>query len=451
MITLDPEQSLAANWIAEMKGTCILGDEMGLGKTYSAVAGVYRVGRWPILCVVANPVKHVWFNHFQAWDPSLSIRILDGRDAEPLGFPADVTVVNYAIVDAWKQHLVGVPWGQILFDEAHKCGGHATGTFKACRAICDAARPDGTGILLITGTPYTNRTTDIWKLFALMAPDVFPSREKFERVYDAENFAKQKCLVGAFVRRMTRQDAMREFSKLRASGQIMKTTPEQLDELRKKVDPFLLRRVTSASWKPVPEVDSDHVINLTEDEILEIDPELREEDWLKGRRRTIDFDNGSLVHALAVIAEAKAPYCADWIRGWTQAHPTEKIVVAYKHKAMRKAIYNAVRPICVTFDGDLKSKARAEKLFQTEDWARVALVHVSASTVGLTLCAARHMYFAEKPWHRSDYNQGRARINRRGQTADECRYINCTAVGTLDEIVDHIIRAKATLIKRLLV
>lgn len=450
MITLDPVQEEGAQWIAGQGGTGILGDTMGVGKTYTAIAGVCRTARWPVLCIVANPVRHVWANHFRDWDSSIGVTVLEGRTPWRIDWPPDVAVINFAILDAWTDALLAFPWAQIVIDEAHKCGGHGTGTYKATKKLCDRVRANGGGVLLLSGTPYTNTTCDAWKLFSLINPDLFPSRDKFERIYDAENYVKRKCLVGAFVRRKSRQDAMREFAILKASGQIMRTTPEQLDELKRKIAPYLLRRTTSAAWQPAPEEDTEFNVELTEDDITAIDPNLTPADWQKGRRRSVDFDDGQLCHALAVIAEAKAPYCAQWVANWTREHPTEKLVVAYKHKAMRNAIYNEVRKICVIIDGSGAAKAEAERKFQNECWARVSLVHVSASALGITLHAASEMFFAESPWTSADRDQARARINRRGQVAGVCKYTTCTAVGTLDELVGHIVRHKAQLAHRLL-
>lgn len=450
MITLDPVQEEGAQWIVDTNGTGILGDTMGVGKTYTAIAGVCRVARWPVLCIVANSVRHVWANHFRDWDPTIDVKVFEGRTPWRLEWPPDVAVINFAILDSWKDTLLALPWAQIVIDEAHKCGGHDTASYKAVKKLCDRVRGNGGGMLLLSGTPYTNNTCDAWKLFNLIDPTLFPSRDKFERIYDAENYVKRKCLVGAFVRRRSRQDAMREFAILKASGQISRTTPEQLDELKRKIAPYLLRRTESAAWKPAPEEDTEFDVALTEDEIAAVDPNLPPADWQKGRRRSIDFDDGQLCHALAVIAEAKAPYCAQWVKAWTAANPTGKLVVAYKHKAMRNAIYNEVRKICVIIDGSYAAKVEAERKFQNEVWARVALVHVSASALGITLHAAAEMFFAESPWTASDRDQARARINRRGQVAAVCKYTTCTATGTLDEIVGHIVRRKAQLAHRLL-
>lgn len=450
MIILDPEQEAGAAWVASMNGTCILGDTMGIGKTYTAISGVVRLGRWPVLCIVANPLKHVWVNHYHDWDASITVLPLEGRTPHRLAFPPDVVVINFAILDAWRKELTEYPWAQVIIDEAHKCGGHDTGSFKACVKVCDRVRENGGGILLLSGTPYTNKTTDAWRLFRLIDPSLFPEREKFERIYDAENFAKRKCLIGAFVRRRTRQDAMREFAKLKRSGQIMKTTPEQLDQLKAKIAPYLMRRTVSSSWQPAPEEDTVHAVELLEDEIAAIDRNLQPEDWMKGRRRSVDFDDGQLCHALAVIAEAKAPYCAQWVAKWLKDNYPRKIVVCYKHKAMRHAIYEATRHVCVCLDGTAQNKAAGEKKFQTEEWARVALLHVSSTALGLTLCAAADMYFAEKPWTAADFSQARARINRRGQVEPICRYTSCVATDTLDELVDRIITMKAKLSKHLL-
>jgi chromodomain-helicase-DNA-binding protein 7 len=103
-----------------------------------------------------------------------------------------------------------------VIDEAHRLKNKDSLMAADLRAL----RTEHT--VMLTGTPLQNSTTELWALLSLLDPQLFPSLEDF----------------------------LRRFGKL--------TDSHQVDELREKLRPYLLRRqkgdVLSGTLAPLEEV-----------------------------------------------------------------------------------------------------------------------------------------------------------------------------------------------------
>ena len=93
-----------------------------------------------------------------------------------------------------------IPWRCIVVDEVHRLKNKDSALASELRTL----RAEQT--FMLTGTPLQNNTTELWALLSLLSPDLFPSLESF----------------------------LHQFGTLTGAAQV--------DELRDKIRPYLLRR-----------------------------------------------------------------------------------------------------------------------------------------------------------------------------------------------------------------
>ena len=114
-----------------------------------------------------------------------SVLVIDG--AAPVPTTADWTVINYDILGRHVDELSRVPWGALVFDEAHYLKNHTSARSKLARqltAAAVAAQPK-LAVQLLTGTPLTSRPRDLFVLLQLVAHPLGRSFLSFAKRYCA--------------------------------------------------------------------------------------------------------------------------------------------------------------------------------------------------------------------------------------------------------------------------
>ncbi|MEV4423679.1 SNF2-related protein, partial [Patulibacter sp. NPDC049589] len=200
-------------WDLQLGG--ILADDMGLGKTLQALALIAHAKErdpeaGPFLVVAPTSVVAGWVAEAARFTPGLVVRALTDTLkkagvtlAEALD-GTDVLVTTYTLLRLDAEHHCAVPWAGVILDEAQQVKNHQAKTHGCVRRL------DAPFKLAITGTPMENGLMELWALFSITAPGLFPSPKRFDEQY---------------VRPIERgHDA------------------ERLDRLRRRVRPLMLRR-----------------------------------------------------------------------------------------------------------------------------------------------------------------------------------------------------------------
>lgn len=194
--TLRPYQLEGFNWLTNLwqaKIGGILADDMGLGKTiqtlamleHARVSGDLGGASGPALVIAPTSVLTVWAREARQFAPELNLLVLNQTSkkrgtsvAEELATTkADVIVTSYAIARLDADAYQAVTWRALILDEAQMVKNHTSQTFQAIKKL---GAPFG---LAISGTPLENSVMDVWSLFNLVAPGLFPTPEDFIRRY----------------------------------------------------------------------------------------------------------------------------------------------------------------------------------------------------------------------------------------------------------------------------
>ena len=201
----------------EAGGFCgILADDMGLGKTIQALAWI-RLARLkpvsrglPSLVVCPTSLIENWAMEAARFTPELKVLSVTGSERHALWDEvpdAGLVITSYALLRRDIDRYRKFEFAAAILDEAQHIKRHATQNSKSAKALRAHHR------LVLTGTPIENGVADLWSIMDYLMPGYLGSYERFRLGFE------QPITAGG-------RDG--------AAAQ---------SRLRKKVHPFLLRRL----------------------------------------------------------------------------------------------------------------------------------------------------------------------------------------------------------------
>ena len=205
----------------------LLADEMGLGKTLQTLTwlSLPRVAasgkHLPSLIVCPTSLVRNWEAEAAKFTPWLKTLVISGPDrAENFSRidSADIVITSYALLqrdfdEAWAER----EFSAVVIDEAQHIKNKTTKNAIAVKAIQAHSR------LALTGTPVENSVADVWSIFDFLMPTYLGSSETFKLDYE---------------------DPI-------ADGGSDAT--EALARLKRKLHPFILRRVKKTVAQDLPD------------------------------------------------------------------------------------------------------------------------------------------------------------------------------------------------------
>jgi SNF2 family DNA or RNA helicase len=216
--TLRPYQLEGLDWLQRLREHRvggILADDMGLGKTLQAIAHVVTEkenGRLtsPALVVAPKSLCGNWKRELERFAPSLRVVVVEGaarrrRWAEVAH--ADVVVTTYPVIardiDTAEEHEFHV----LLLDEAQTIKNSRSFVHRACRRLRARHR------LCLTGTPLENHLGELFTLFDFLMPgllgDAASFRARFRTPIEQGNGEQQleilRGKLGPFILRRTKE------------------------------------------------------------------------------------------------------------------------------------------------------------------------------------------------------------------------------------------------------
>ena len=213
----------------------ILADDMGLGKTAQTLALLSSMrearGSSPSLIVCPTSLVQNWRAEVLKFDPRLRVLHYGGAPARrdrlrPQICAQDLVLATYATVRNDASLLKDEQWRCLILDEAHVIKNAAAAITKAIKTIPARHR------LALTGTPVQNRLDELWSLFDFLMPGFLGTHAGFFHRYE-EPIAKGRA-----------GDASREEGR---RGELA------TELLRKRIAPFILRRLKTEVARELPE------------------------------------------------------------------------------------------------------------------------------------------------------------------------------------------------------
>jgi len=420
----------------------ILADDMGLGKTLQAITAVtqYQKEHPDSLSIIICPTSLVynWKEEFTKFNPRLKVLALDGTPQERKKLlnevhDFDIVITSYNLmqkdVDIYKK----IHFAYAILDEAQHIKNRGTRNAKSVKMIKAKHR------LILTGTPIENSLDELWSLFDFLMPGLLSSYDRFVEKY------------------------------IRHPGQERTAC---LEVLRRKVSPFILRRMKKdviTELPPVSEITYHcHLSGVQKDLYHSYAQSAREE--LSQMVKSNGFEKMQL-HVLATLTRLKQICCHPAI--FAKENPelgdsakydmlmellptliegNHKVVIFSQYTRMLGILRNDLKELGIPFeylDGSSKNRIAIVKRFNEDPKIPVFLVSLKAGGTGLNLVGADVVIHYDMWWNPAVENQATDRVHRIGQKKSVSSY-KLVTLNTIEEKIIEMQNRKKGIVKEVI-
>ncbi len=215
----------------------ILADDMGLGKTLQVIAFLLarrEESPLPTLVVTPTSLMYNWLDEIQRFAPVLRAAAIAGTKAERRALleraaDFDVVVTTYNML---KRDVADYEQRRFAFcflDEAQHIKNPATQNAKAVKRLQTG------GYFALTGTPIENSLTELWSIFDFLMPGYLGPHAQFRGRYeapivrgeDARALKNLRRRVAPFILRRLKKDVLTELPDKVESKVVNEMTPKQ--------------------------------------------------------------------------------------------------------------------------------------------------------------------------------------------------------------------------------
>lgn len=401
--TLRQYQEYGYKWLCYLMdnnlGGC-LADDMGLGKTLQAIAVITRIHKRKgkkTLVVMPKSLIFNWENEIHRFSPELQTGIYYGNCRDIEVFKTNqVILTTYGTVRNDIQKIKKYKFDLVILDESQNIKNTNAQTTKAVMLLNSKNR------IALSGTPVENNLGELYSLFRFLNPSMFGSADEFNRYY---------------------------------AGPIQKENDEDaIEELKKKIYPFILRRVKKDVLKDLP----DKIENVL---FVEMNPDQKR--YYEERRlyyynmiheniKTQGFNKSQFyilqalneLRQITSCPESKNPYIISSKREIVIENITD--AVKNNHKVLVFANYiSSIEGICkdleknnikyLSMTGATKDRQLLVEKFQNDSKYKVFVMTLKTGGVGLNLTAADTIFIYDPWWNKTVENQAVDRAYRLGQ------------------------------------
>ncbi len=410
--TLRPYQQHGVAWLQFLQRAGlggVLADDMGLGKTLQTICAL--PGKALVVCPTS--VLPNWRAELARFRPSLRVCVYHGP-SRALEEDADVTLTTYALLRLDQAQLQAKTWGAVVLDEAQAIKNPDSQVARAAYALQAGFR------LALSGTPLENRLEELWSLM---------------------HFTNHGLLGG-------RRDFDEKVARPVAEGR-----PEAAQGLRRKIRPFILRRLKRDVAPELPP-RTESVLHVTLDE-----RERAVYDAVHAATRAElvallgpDGKGGGVLKALEALLRLRQAACHTALVPGQQARTSSKLqalrealetAVADGHKALVFSQWTSLLDLIepelkaaeIPFerlDGSTSDRGGVTARFQDPSGAPVMLISLKAGGTGVNLTAADHVFLVDPWWNPAVEAQAADRAHRIGQERPVMVY-RLVSQGTVEE------------------
>lgn len=386
-------QQDGVNWLCFLRDAelgALLADDMGLGKTIQALCALQGHS----LVIAPTSVLHNWADEINHFRPTQKVCLYHGpgRQLDP---EADITLTTYSILRLDIEELVKRTWDVVVLDEAQAIKNPDSQAARAARQLQARFR------LALTGTPVENRLEELWSQIHFINPGLLGNRRDFEKRY---------------------------------AKPISDGDTETAERLRKRIRPFLLRRLKrEVAPELPPRTNMVLYCDLEEEE-----RQLYEALQAATRKDVIAQlqEGGNVLEALEALLRLRQACChRALVPGQTSTDPSSKVklllerldqLVADGHKALVFSQWTSFLDLVegpldaagiayTRLDGSTRDRRGVVAKFQDPDGPPVLLISLKAGGTGLNLTAADHIFLLDPWWNPAVEDQAADRAHRIGQ------------------------------------
>ena len=416
----------------------ILADDMGLGKTLQAIISVtqYKLENPNSQSLVVCPTSLVynWKEEVAKFNPKLRVLPIDGNPNQRKKLIGDIdsydiVITSYTLLQKDIEFYKNIPFGYAILDEAQHIKNRGTRNAQSVKMVQAAHR------LILTGTPIENSLDELWSLFDFLMPGLLSTYDRF-----VEKYIRQTQQAG-----------------------------KNLDNLRRKVAPFILRRMKKDVLDDLPPVSEIvyhcHLSEVQQDLYRSYAASAREE--LSQLVKKEGFDRVQ-IHVLATLTRLKQICCHPAIFAkdkpengdsakydmllellQTLMEGKHKTVIFSQYTRMLNIMREDLQKQGIPFeylDGSSKNRLSIVKKFNEDQNIPIFLVSLKAGGSGLNLVGADTVIHYDMWWNPAVENQATDRVHRIGQKQSVSSYKLIT-LNTIEEKILELHNRKKGLVK----
>lgn len=234
-LTLRPYQQRGYQWLhtldrLHMGG--ILADDMGLGKTVQVIALLKAVHQREQVSLVVAPTSltYNWLSELERFAPELSVMVLSGSSAQRASQirhvkearDVDVLITSYPLIRRDIDQMTDISFRFAILDEAQYIKNAGSVGAAAVKQLQAQTR------FALTGTPMENSTGELWSIFDFVLPGYLNSYGVFLRRYqDGENAEELRRKIRPFLLRRLKKDVLTELPDKLEEVMTAQMSPEQ--------------------------------------------------------------------------------------------------------------------------------------------------------------------------------------------------------------------------------
>lgn len=438
-------QTLGFRWLRTLDAYGfggILADDMGLGKTVQIItlfADEYsrksKPKMLPSLIICPASLVYNWENEFQKFAPNLRVCTIAGTwaEREPMinslkKMEYQIFITSYDLLKRDREHYQNLSFRFQVIDEAQYIKNASTKSSKAVKAVKAETR------FALTGTPIENRLSELWSIFDYLMPGflffTYPTfRKHFEipiiREGDQNELQNLRRLIGPFILRRLKKDVLKEL-------------PDKLETyVYSRFEGTQKTLYMAFAAKLKEELEEKNNSGYCQDK-LEILTKLTKLRQICCDPRLCDktYSGGS----------AKLETCMDLILHGIQGG--HKILLFSQFTSMLEIIEKRLREEEISFftltgETPKKDRLRMVDSFQSEN-IPVFLISLKAGGTGLNLTAADMVIHYDPWWNVAAENQASDRAHRIGQEK-QVSIFKLITKGTIEENIKNLQEAKKNL------
>ncbi|MBD5332443.1 MAG: hypothetical protein HDR97_01650 [Bacteroides sp.] len=415
-------------------GGC-LADDMGLGKTLqtiSVLSDIYPAEEVPTLIVMPRSLLFNWQKEIARFCPSLTTYIYyqGSRNLEE-AMKHNVILTTYAMVRNDIEKFAAVEFHYIILDESQNIKNVTAQVTRAAYMLKGRHR------LALSGTPVENNLSELYSLFRFLNPGMLGDPEEFNRRYA--------------------NPIQREEDR------------EALASLRRRIYPFMLRRLKKDVLTELPD---------RTDKRLFIDMDRAQAEYYEQRRRfyvekikgSIESEGVAKSQFLMLQALTELRRIASVPESLTEGEITSaklevliesltdavssghKCVVFFNYVAGLELAAEQLSRLGVgyeTMTGATADRRRVVERFDRDPSCMVLLMTLKTGGVGLNLTVADTVFIFEPWWNKAAEEQAITRLHRFGQKAKVLSYSLITR-STIEEKILELQEKKKALYEQLI-
>ncbi|MGL5348693.1 MAG: SNF2 helicase associated domain-containing protein [Peptostreptococcaceae bacterium] len=408
----------------------ILADEMGLGKTIQAISFLLSKENKKSIVVTPTSLIYNWKDEFENFAPSLKVLVMHGDKNQRIeAFNTigeyDIILTTYATLRNDFDYYKEMYFDYMIIDEAQNIknpNAQNTETVKNINASVKFA---------LTGTPIENNLVELWSIFDYLMPGYLFNQKSFENKFvgsKKENIKELKKMINPFILRRLKKDVLTELP-----DKIEKKYFVEMDKEQKKIYKALIDDINEKRNNEEFKEDKITVFSyLTKLRQLCLDPSVLIEDY-KGK-------------------SAKTEECIAIIK--SSIEENRKILLFSQFTSVLKNLGQRLEEEGVNYsylDGSINAAKRIDlvKEFNESEDAKVFLISLKAGGTGLNLTSADLVIHFDPWWNPAIEDQATDRAHRFGQK-NVVEVIKLIAKGTVEEKIIKMQEDKKELIRNVM-